>query len=285
MTSSRARRSSRSTTTRPTGARRSSRSSCYPGSTAFRTSRSPLPTQATSNRRNGGRSARSSLTGCSSAPGRFHAGGHPYSAALRHPGQPHRGRRLGQLGGRRDSSGRCRQGLSGAHALPGRNGLRDPQALEAIHHRQGKSDLRDTRKFGSVYYNSGLIDAVISVELVRKAQEKFGKRPVTGEEGQWGLENLNIDNARLKANGFHGLLQPLRLSARDHEGGGAVKVQQWDGKKWNQVSDWIRPTANCCGRSSRPSLPPTPRKRHHTPRSVARKELSHEQRHRQRHSG
>ncbi|AOY99640.1 ABC transporter permease [Cupriavidus sp. USMAHM13] len=105
---------------------------------------------------------------------------------------------------------------------------------------KGKSDLRDTRKFGSVYYNSGLIDAVISVELVRKAQEKFGKRPVTGEEGQWGLENLNIDNARLKANGFHGLLQPLRLSPRDHEGGGAVKVQQWDGKKWNQVSDWIQ---------------------------------------------
>lgn len=105
---------------------------------------------------------------------------------------------------------------------------------------QGKSDLRDVSKFGSVYYNSGLIDAVITVELVRKAQEKFGKRPITGQEGQWGLEHLNIDDARLKQNGFLGLLQPLKLSPFDHEGGGAVKVQQWDGKKWNLVSDWVQ---------------------------------------------
>lgn len=103
----------------------------------------------------------------------------------------------------------------------------------------GKSDLRDTKNFGSVYYNSGLVDAVISVEAVRQAQKKFGNRPITGEEGQWGLENLNIDDARLKENGFYGLLQNLKLSCADHEGGGAVKVQQWDGSKWNLVSDWV----------------------------------------------
>lgn len=104
----------------------------------------------------------------------------------------------------------------------------------------GKSDLRDIQKFGSVYYNSGLIDAVISTELVRSAQAKFGKRPITGPEGQWGLEHLNLEDARLKANGFHGLLQPLKLSCSDHEGGGAVKVQQWDGKQWKVVSNWIQ---------------------------------------------
>jgi branched-chain amino acid transport system substrate-binding protein len=104
----------------------------------------------------------------------------------------------------------------------------------------GKSDLRDLKLFGSVYYNSGLIDAVLAVEAIRTAQAKFGKRPITGVEGQWGLEHLNIDNARLKQNHFHGLLQPLKLSCADHEGGGAVKVQQWDGQKWKQVSDWIQ---------------------------------------------
>jgi len=104
----------------------------------------------------------------------------------------------------------------------------------------GKSDLRDTRHFGSVYYNSGLVDAVIAVETVRSAQARFGNRPITGEEGQWGLEHLNIDDARLKANGFAGLLQKLKLSCADHEGGGAVKVQQWDGRQWKLVSDWIQ---------------------------------------------
>jgi branched-chain amino acid transport system substrate-binding protein len=37
-----------------------------------------------------------------------------------------------------------------------------------------------------------------------------------------------------------GLMQPLKLSCLDHEGGGLAKVIQWDGTKWNIVSDWIR---------------------------------------------
>ena len=24
-----------------------------------------------------------------------------------------------------------------------------------------------------------------------------------------------------------------------HEGGGRVRFQQWDGKKWNMITDWI----------------------------------------------
>ena len=29
------------------------------------------------------------------------------------------------------------------------------------------------------------------------------------------------------------------LSCRDHEGGGSVKFQQWDGAQWNAITDWI----------------------------------------------
>ncbi len=36
-----------------------------------------------------------------------------------------------------------------------------------------------------------------------------------------------------------GLMQPLKVSCLDHEGGGAVKFLQWDGKRWNVISDWI----------------------------------------------
>ena len=105
---------------------------------------------------------------------------------------------------------------------------------------KGKSDLKDPKSFGSVYYNSGLINAAIAVEAIRAGQQKFGNRPLTGDEGRWGLENLNVDDARLKQIGFHGLMQPLKLSCNDHEGGGAAKVQQWDGAKWNLVTDWVQ---------------------------------------------
>ena len=33
---------------------------------------------------------------------------------------------------------------------------------------------------------------------------------------------------------------PLRtLFCRDHEGGGGVKFQQWDGKQWTAIIDWV----------------------------------------------
>ncbi|MBL8435400.1 MAG: ABC transporter substrate-binding protein [Zoogloea sp.] len=105
---------------------------------------------------------------------------------------------------------------------------------------KGKSDLKDPKSFGSVYYNSGLINAAIAVEAIRAGQKKFGNRPLNGDEGRWGLEHLNIDDARLKEIGFGGLMQKLKLSCSDHEGGGAARVQQWDGAKWNLITDWVQ---------------------------------------------
>jgi branched-chain amino acid transport system substrate-binding protein len=56
---------------------------------------------------------------------------------------------------------------------------------------------------------------------------------------RWGLENLNLDEKRLKELGAFNLLQPIKVSCMDHEGGGAVKFQQWDGTKWKLITDWI----------------------------------------------
>ncbi len=114
--------------------------------------------------------------------------------------------------------------------------------LEAINQSvlaKGKGDLQDPKRFGSVYYNLGVINGILNVEAVRKAQAKFGKRPLTGEEVRWGFENLDIDDARLTELGAKGLLQPIKLSCADHEGGGSVRFQQWDGEKWVLVSDWV----------------------------------------------
>jgi branched-chain amino acid transport system substrate-binding protein len=103
----------------------------------------------------------------------------------------------------------------------------------------GKGNLEDAKRFGSVYYNLGVINGILNVEAVRIAQAKYGKRPLTGEETRWGFEHLNIGEARLKELGAEGLLQPIRLSCEDHEGGGRVRFQQWDGEKWRLVSDWV----------------------------------------------
>jgi branched-chain amino acid transport system substrate-binding protein len=104
----------------------------------------------------------------------------------------------------------------------------------------GKSDLKNPKFFGSVYYNIGLVNAALAVEALRTGHAKFGNRPLNGEEGRWAFEHLTIDDARLKKIGFLGLLQPISLSVTDHEGGGAARIQQWDGTKWNLTTDWIQ---------------------------------------------
>jgi len=105
---------------------------------------------------------------------------------------------------------------------------------------KGKGEMDDKSRIGSAYYNRGVVFSIITSEAVRKAQERFGKgKPMTGEQVRWGLENLDIDNAYLKKLGASEFMQPLKVSCMDHEGGGAVKFQQWDGKQWKVITDWI----------------------------------------------
>jgi branched-chain amino acid transport system substrate-binding protein len=94
---------------------------------------------------------------------------------------------------------------------------------------------------GGVLYNRGIINALLMVEGIRTAQGEFGARPLTGEEVRWGLENLDITEARWKELGLEGFMQPLQVSCADHEGSHPIRIQEWDGKRWMLVSDWIMP--------------------------------------------
>lgn len=96
-------------------------------------------------------------------------------------------------------------------------------------------------RVGTVYYNRGIVTGIVTTEAILTAQKKFGNRPITGEEMQWGLEHLNITAERIKELGAEGLMMPLKTSCLDHEGGGSVKIQQWDGTKWVAISGWIDP--------------------------------------------
>ena len=91
---------------------------------------------------------------------------------------------------------------------------------------------------GEILYIRGLINAMLGVEAIRTAQEKFGNKPLTGEQVRWGLENLDLTADRLKQLGFEGVLQPVKVSCADHEGARTGRIQTWDGKNWKITSDW-----------------------------------------------
>lgn len=97
----------------------------------------------------------------------------------------------------------------------------------------------DPRLVGTVLWNRGLAAAMLTVEAVRTAQAKFGKKPMNGAQTRWGIENLNIDQKRLDQLGFGTMVPPLKVSCADHGGSGLVRFQKWEGGKWKPASDWM----------------------------------------------
>jgi branched-chain amino acid transport system substrate-binding protein len=94
---------------------------------------------------------------------------------------------------------------------------------------------------GTTRWIAGVLRGVLTAEALRTAMRTFGNQPLTGAQMQWGLEHLTLTAASLKALGAEGLIAPFSLSCRDHEGGGSVRFQQWDGTQWRVISDWIAP--------------------------------------------
>jgi branched-chain amino acid transport system substrate-binding protein len=97
------------------------------------------------------------------------------------------------------------------------------------------------RDVGTQFWNVGVVRGVLTAEALRTAMREFGHQPMTGAQVQWGLEHLTLTAASLKELGAEGLISPLTLSCRDHEGGGGARFQQWDGTQWTLLTDWIAP--------------------------------------------
>jgi branched-chain amino acid transport system substrate-binding protein len=104
---------------------------------------------------------------------------------------------------------------------------------------KGKSVSKDD--YAQVLYNRGLLNSLIGTEAIRTAMKKFGNKTMTGEQVRWGFEHLNLTADRIKELGFDGMIQPLQFSCQDHQGADEARVQQWDGKEWKVITDWIQP--------------------------------------------
>ncbi len=135
------------------------------------------------------------------------------------------------------------EGAKGYNALAlngyGQSSKVAQEILKHVHDKGQGSGPRD--EVGSVLYTRGMIIQMLGVEAVRRAQERFGKGKVmNGEQVRWGLENLALDQKRLDALGFNGLMRPISTSCADHMGSSAARIHTWDGAKWNYSSDWLQ---------------------------------------------
>jgi len=104
----------------------------------------------------------------------------------------------------------------------------------------GKSQV-EPDKFADNLYNRGVYNSILMAEAIRTAQEMTGKKAITAEDMRMGLENLDIDEARIKEIGLEGFMKPVKVTCQDHSGHHQVYVQEWDGDKWVPASDWFAP--------------------------------------------
>jgi branched-chain amino acid transport system substrate-binding protein len=96
-------------------------------------------------------------------------------------------------------------------------------------------------KAGEVLYNRALVNAMMTTEAIRDAVKANPGKKITGEQVRDAFENLDLTQARLDALGFGKMMRPIKITCEDHEGNGPILIQQWDGKEWKIVSDWIEP--------------------------------------------
>ncbi|MBD8893818.1 ABC transporter substrate-binding protein [Roseibium litorale] len=104
----------------------------------------------------------------------------------------------------------------------------------------GKSQTEPS-SFASTLYNRGVLNSVIIAEAIRNAQEKTGKKALTGEDMRIGLESLNLTAERLAEIGLPDFAHPMKVTCEDHAGSHPVFIQEWDGKQWQRASGWIEP--------------------------------------------
>jgi branched-chain amino acid transport system substrate-binding protein len=136
------------------------------------------------------------------------------------------------------------EGAKGYNAITMQHGA-EPQSavvkeiLAKVHDKGQGTGPRD--EVGQVLYMRGAMSAMMGVEGVRAAQERFGKgKWMSGEQVRWGLENLNLTQAKLDALGFKGVMRPISTSCVDHIGSNWARIHTWDGKQWKFTSDWLQ---------------------------------------------
>ncbi len=104
----------------------------------------------------------------------------------------------------------------------------------------GKSQT-SAEEMEGVFYSRGLVISAILAEGITVAQEHAGTPDITPADLRWGLENLNLTDARLAELGLTGMVPPFSTSCSNHTGHSGGWILEWDGAKFVKASDLIMP--------------------------------------------
>jgi branched-chain amino acid transport system substrate-binding protein len=139
------------------------------------------------------------------------------------------------------------KGVSGADGYsavllqpgPGADSKIAKEVLANLHAKGDGSGPKE--EVGEALYMRGLMNAMVAVEGVRRAQEQFGKGQVmTASQARWGYENMTLDQKKIDALGIADVMRPVITTCNDHMGPSWARAYTWDGKKWNQSSEWLQ---------------------------------------------
>ena len=95
-------------------------------------------------------------------------------------------------------------------------------------------------EFDGVFYQRGVLISMILAEGVKAAQAHFDTKVIDAEQLRWGLENLKLDEPKLKELGAEGMIPAFATSCADHTGHSGAWMLEWDGSKFVKVSDLIK---------------------------------------------
>lgn len=104
----------------------------------------------------------------------------------------------------------------------------------------GKSQLNQSAgEFDTTAYQRGILMSVILAEGVKAAQEKAGTNMINQEQLRVGLENVNLDAAKLAELGADEMMAPFAMTCSNHTGHASAWMVEWDGAKFVKVSDLL----------------------------------------------
>jgi branched-chain amino acid transport system substrate-binding protein len=102
--------------------------------------------------------------------------------------------------------------------------------IKAVYKAEGKEPPKEMQS--SVYYNRGLLTAAVHLKAIENAIKAKGNADITGADVKNGFEQI-------KDFTLGGMLPPLEITPKDHEGGGWVRIFQVKGEGFVPVTDWM----------------------------------------------
>ncbi len=142
-----------------------------------------------------------------------------------------------------------------------------------VRHRARASGSAKPDEIGSVLYNRGLINSMLGTESIRTAMAKFGNKPMTGEQVRWGIEHLDLTADAHQAAWLRGhdrTDQGVVRRPRGHAAQPRPPVGRQEVERDLRLVHGRRRRRSCrWSRTRRPSTPPRRRSRRATARRRA----------------